>query len=153
MLYVAYNSAMDKLSARWIEYPALNWSARWIYDFIPGDFVLLSQSLVCGWLQRSMLLFYNAATDTSIVTAYQRHLREDPNDGHSPVPFGDREVVGFHSFRGTHLWFFNPEFDPSVNIDDWEYFAKAKERTPSPHFVVKGEFCLHYSSEYCQTFV
>lgn len=136
MLYVTYDRAMDKLSARWIEYPMDKPSARWISRFDSGDSVLLSQSLVCRWLEPNRILFYNAASDFSTIIPYQMHVREDYTDGYSLRPFGDREVFGIQTFRGTQLWLFNPEFDASDNIDGPEDFIEAKERTSSPHFAI-----------------
>lgn len=45
----------------------------------------------------------------------------------SAFVFGDGKVFGVLTYNGTQLWFFNPEFNPSDDIIDTEYFIAFEE--------------------------
>lgn len=131
MLHLTYDYAIDRLSARWIDYsgpipldstydlstsltPDINY--RW---FTPAMFVEVGDASTETSELYSYQFDYREATARDVLCVQPTRPRplEDP-DSLCEYPFnffsGDREVVAVPSVDGVQLWFFNPDFVPDL---------------------------------------
>lgn len=124
-LHLIYDQAVDKLSARWVEYPRAFRKPSNIIDRI----ILPTPNLVYYWhegsgnpsvldVTKGTTLFPKHWVDGRLIGSQSARriwfaaTPVEKRDGTGIRPFGDKEVFGLAGYGGVELWFFDPEFAP-----------------------------------------
>lgn len=134
-IHLAYDYAVDKLSAEWYDSPAPVF-ARPNYPFS----VALTSRIAYIWNGFSFMVLDHDKS-RRLMRPYQLDARElsvrngllhQPHRRHQPIDdepylwlFGDHEVFGIASQDGVQFWFFNPDF--STSLPDAEPFLAMEE--------------------------